>query len=68
MDDTTFWRAFFDMYLALSDWIKLAWLVVPPLFVLGLCHAGIAWARVKAGARAQPAPTPANDNGNMGRK
>jgi len=30
------WQDLFDTYQSLPDWIKFAWLVVPPLFVLGL--------------------------------
>lgn len=36
MDDYNFWQDFFDTYQSLSDWMKFAWLVVPPGFVLGL--------------------------------
>ena len=35
MDDYNFWQDFFDTYQSLSDWLKLAWLIVPPLFILG---------------------------------
>ena len=31
-----FWQDFFDTYQSLSDWMKFAWLIVPPAFVLGL--------------------------------
>lgn len=36
VNDYNFWQDFFDTYQSLSDWIKFAWLVVPPAFVLGL--------------------------------
>lgn len=36
MDDYNFWRDFFDTYQSLPDWMKFAWLVVPPAFLLGL--------------------------------
>ena len=36
MDAYNFWRDLFDTYQSLSDWMKLAWLVVPPAFLLGL--------------------------------
>ncbi|MEQ8451895.1 MAG: hypothetical protein RIB97_19685 [Nitratireductor sp.] len=36
MDDYNFWQDFFDTYQSLSDWMKFAWLVVPPAFLLGL--------------------------------
>ena len=34
--DYNFWQDFFDTYQSLSDWMKLAWLVVPPMFLLGV--------------------------------
>jgi len=34
--DYNFWKDFFDTYQSLSDWMKFAWLIVPPTFVLGL--------------------------------
>jgi hypothetical protein len=34
--DYNFWQDFFDTYQSLSDWMKFAWLVVPPAFLLGL--------------------------------
>lgn len=36
MDDYNFWKDFFDTYQSLSDWMKFAWLIVPPLFILGV--------------------------------
>jgi len=36
MDDYNFWQDFFDTYQSLSDWMKFAWLVVPPAFALGV--------------------------------
>lgn len=36
MESYNFWQDFFDTYQSLSDWMKFAWLVVPPAFVLGL--------------------------------
>lgn len=36
MGDYHFWQDFFDTYQSLSDWMKFAWLLVPPGFVLGL--------------------------------
>ncbi|MVA98471.1 hypothetical protein GN330_14575 [Nitratireductor sp. CAU 1489] len=35
MDHYNFWQDFFDTYQSLSDWLKFAWLVVPPAFLLG---------------------------------
>jgi hypothetical protein len=47
MEDYSFRRDFFDTYQSLSDWLKFAWLVVPPISALGLvalilryCNAG----------------------------
>jgi hypothetical protein len=34
--DYNFWKDFFDTYQSLSDWMKFAWLVVPPAFTIGL--------------------------------
>ncbi|GLQ16711.1 hypothetical protein [Maritalea porphyrae] len=34
--DYNFWKDFFDTYQSLSDWMKFAWLIVPPAFTLGL--------------------------------
>jgi len=36
VDDYNLWQDAFDTYQSLSDWVKIAWLVVPPAFVLGL--------------------------------
>ena len=36
MNEYNFWQDFFDTYQSLSDWMKFAWLVVPPAFLLGL--------------------------------
>jgi len=36
MESYNFWQDFFDTYQSLSDWMKFAWLVVPPAFLLGL--------------------------------
>lgn len=36
MDNHSFWQDFFDTYQSLSDWMKFAWLIVPPAFILGL--------------------------------
>ena len=36
MEDYKFWQDFFDTYQSLSDWMKFAWLIVPPIFLLGL--------------------------------
>ncbi len=35
MEHDNFWQDFFDTYQSLSDWMKFAWLVVPPAFVPG---------------------------------
>lgn len=35
MDGYNFWQDLFDTYQSLSDWMKFAWLVVPPAFLLG---------------------------------
>ncbi len=32
----SFWRDFFDTYQSLSNFMKMLWVVVPPLFILGL--------------------------------
>ena len=39
MDDYNFWQDVFDTDQSLSDWMKFAWLVVPPIFLLGLIRA-----------------------------
>lgn len=36
MDTYNFWQDFFDTYQSLSDWMKVLWLMVPPVFILGL--------------------------------
>jgi len=36
MDDYNFWQDFFDTYQSLSDWMKFAWLAIPPTFLLAL--------------------------------
>ncbi|WP_156892533.1 hypothetical protein [Salaquimonas pukyongi] len=36
MEDYNFWQDFFDTYQSLSDWMKFAWLIVPPAFLPGL--------------------------------
>ncbi|WP_162652198.1 hypothetical protein [Lentilitoribacter sp. Alg239-R112] len=36
MEDYNFWQDFFDTYQSLSDWMKFAWLIVPPIFLLTL--------------------------------
>ena len=36
MESYNFWQDFFDTYQSLSDWMKFAWLVVPPAFLLGM--------------------------------
>ena len=36
MENYSFWSDFFDTYQSLSDFMKILWVVVPPLFVLGL--------------------------------
>jgi len=36
MENYNFWQDFFDTYQSLSDWMKFAWLIVPPIFLLGL--------------------------------
>lgn len=36
MEEYNFWKDFFDTYQSLSDWMKFAWLAVPPAFALGL--------------------------------
>ena len=36
MESYNSWQDLFDTYQSLPDWMKLAWLVVPPAFVLGL--------------------------------
>ena len=34
MEDYNFWRDLFDTYQSLPDWLKFAWLVLPPTFLL----------------------------------
>lgn len=34
MDSYNFWQDLFDTYQSLSDWMKFAWLIVPPAFLL----------------------------------
>jgi len=34
--DYHFWQDFFDTYQSLSNWMKFAWLIVPPAFLLAL--------------------------------
>lgn len=36
MESYHFWQDAFDTYQSLSDWMKALWLIVPPVFVLGL--------------------------------
>jgi hypothetical protein len=36
MDGYNFWQDFFDTYQSLSDPTKALWLIVPPVFLLGL--------------------------------
>jgi hypothetical protein len=36
MEDYNFWQDLFDTYQSLPDWMKFAWLVIPPSFILGL--------------------------------
>ena len=36
MDDYNFWQDAFDTYQSLSDGLKLAWLALPPTFLLAL--------------------------------
>ncbi|MDJ0821542.1 MAG: hypothetical protein QNJ09_06985 [Paracoccaceae bacterium] len=36
METYNFWSDLFDTYQSLSDWLQLAWLVVPPAFLLGV--------------------------------
>lgn len=36
MEEYNFWQDFFDTYQSLSDWMKFAWLIVPPTFLLAL--------------------------------
>ena len=36
MQSYNFWQDLFDTYQSLADWIKALWLVVPPVFILGL--------------------------------
>ncbi len=36
METYNFWQDFFDTYQSLSDWMKFAWLAIPPVFALGL--------------------------------
>ena len=53
MESYNFWRDFFDTYQSLSDWMKFAWLVVPPAFVLGLV-ALFLWYRLATKRAAEP--------------
>lgn len=36
MEEYNFWQDFFDTYQSLSDWMKFAWLIIPPTFLLAL--------------------------------
>ncbi len=36
MENYSFWQDFFDTYQSLPDFMKVLWIVVPPLFILGL--------------------------------
>ncbi len=36
MANYSFWSDFFDTYQSLSDFMKILWIVVSPLFILGL--------------------------------
>ena len=36
MEPYNFWQDLLDTYQSLSDGLKLAWLIVPPAFILGL--------------------------------
>ncbi|MEW7009424.1 hypothetical protein [Lentilitoribacter sp. EG35] len=36
MEDYNFWQDLFDTYQSLPDWMKFAWLIIPPSFLLGL--------------------------------
>lgn len=36
MDGYSFWQDLFDTYQSLSDWMKVLWLIVPPVSILGL--------------------------------
>lgn len=40
--DYNFWKDLLDTYQSLTDWVKALWLIIPPVFVLGLvallCH------------------------------
>ena len=36
MEDYNFWQDLFDTYQSLPDWMKFAWLSIPPSFLLGL--------------------------------
>lgn len=47
MDSYNFWQDLFDTYQSLSNWMKFAWLVVPPAFLLGLV-ALCMWYRIAA--------------------
>lgn len=53
MGDYNFWQDFFDTYQSLSDWMKFAWLVVPPAFLLGLV-ALFMWYRLAAKRATEP--------------
>ena len=36
MESYSFWNDFFDTYQSLSDFMKILWIIVPPMFILGL--------------------------------
>jgi uncharacterized membrane protein YciS (DUF1049 family) len=77
MEDTNFWRILSETYLALPDGSKLAWVLMPPGFALGLYLCFIAHMKVrletlkarKAESKAPPGqkalPSPANHNGRL---
>ena len=53
MESYNFWQDFFDTYQSLSNWMKFAWLVVPPAFLLGVV-ALFMWYRLATKRAAEP--------------
>lgn len=41
MEEYNFWQDFFDTYQSLSDWMKFAWLIILPTFLLALVALGM---------------------------
>ena len=51
MTEYSFWQDALDTYQSLSEWMKLMWLVVPPLFVCALIALAIWHRAIRADLR-----------------